>query len=118
MGLIPLLLRWETRTGHEGIEEVLVAGEPERIAMKQRSVEGIYIDDSTWGQLESTAKHVRLTAREINAIKKQITVMHDIGVLEIPFPLSLHVSSITLPFEFCVPSAYKVDRLDLWFQDL
>jgi LDH2 family malate/lactate/ureidoglycolate dehydrogenase len=47
---------------------VLVAGEPERIAMKQRSVEGIYIDDSTWGQLESTAKHVGLTEEEVKAI--------------------------------------------------
>jgi hypothetical protein len=36
--------------------------------MKQRSVEGIYIDDSTWGQLESTAKHVGLTEEEVKAI--------------------------------------------------
>ena len=52
----------------EGTEEVLIAGEPERIAMKQRSEEGIFVDESTWSQVESTAKHVGLSDEDIKAI--------------------------------------------------
>ena len=52
----------------EGTEEVLIAGEPERIAMKQRMVEGIFVDDSTWSQIESTAKHIGIPEEEAKSI--------------------------------------------------
>ena len=52
----------------EGTEEVLIAGEPERIAMKQRKEEGIFVDDSTWEQIESTAKHVGIPEEEAKAM--------------------------------------------------
>jgi uncharacterized oxidoreductase len=53
-----------------GVDEVLVPGEPERIAQKQRQAEGIFIDDTTWSQILATADSVDLSADQINGIVK------------------------------------------------
>jgi len=49
-------------------DEVLIPGEPERIAYKQREAEGIFVDDTTWSQIVSTAKHVGIESEEVDTI--------------------------------------------------
>jgi uncharacterized oxidoreductase len=39
---------------------VLLAGEPERAARAQRSIEGIEIDQATWTEIEAAAAKVGL----------------------------------------------------------
>jgi len=51
-----------------GIDEVLIPGEPERIAMKNRTRDGIYIDDTTWSQLQFTATAVGLDEQQVNEL--------------------------------------------------
>jgi uncharacterized oxidoreductase len=51
-----------------GVDEVLIPGEPERIALRQREAEGIYIDDTTWSQIVTTANSVALSTEQINRI--------------------------------------------------
>lgn len=41
-----------------GIDAVQLAGEPERMARRQREREGIAIDDVTWGELQQAAQRV------------------------------------------------------------
>jgi uncharacterized oxidoreductase len=53
-----------------GIDEVLIPGEPERIAQEQRRAEGIYIDDTTWSQILATADSVELSSSQIDEIAK------------------------------------------------
>ena len=44
----------------EGCAEVLVPGDPERRARTRRSVEGITLDDGTWGQLAELAGRLKV----------------------------------------------------------
>lgn len=48
-----------------GFDSVMIPGDPERKAQKERSQSGIPIDDGTWGQLVETATSVGLTAQDI-----------------------------------------------------
>ncbi len=49
-------------------DEILIPGEPERIAYKQREVEGIFVDDTTWAQIVSTSKYVGISPEEVDGI--------------------------------------------------
>jgi uncharacterized oxidoreductase len=44
-----------------GSEGVLVAGEPERQARKERERDGIVVDDTTWGEIQAAARKVGLS---------------------------------------------------------
>src|SRR6185312_2523707 len=48
-----------------GVEEVMVAGEPERKSRARRLVEGIPIDDNSWKGLVEAAQSVRVPAAQI-----------------------------------------------------
>ncbi len=48
-----------------GVDAVLVAGEPERIAMARRLKDGIPIDDTTWGEMVAAAKDSGVTPDRI-----------------------------------------------------
>jgi hydroxycarboxylate dehydrogenase B len=48
-----------------GVDAVLVAGEPERKAMKERGASGIAIDDNSWKELVEAARSVGLSAATI-----------------------------------------------------
>ena len=41
-----------------GVDAVLTAGEPERAARREREIEGIVLDDQTWGEIEQAALKV------------------------------------------------------------
>ncbi len=41
-------------------EKVLVAGEPEQVARAERMANGIYIDETTWGQLVEIARNLQV----------------------------------------------------------
>jgi LDH2 family malate/lactate/ureidoglycolate dehydrogenase len=45
----------------EGVEEILLPGDPERRTLKRRSVEGIPIDDGNWGELVKLAGRLQVT---------------------------------------------------------
>ncbi|MFP1877195.1 malate/lactate/ureidoglycolate dehydrogenase [Lonsdalea quercina] len=53
---IPLLLEWIRQSREDG--ELLLPGEPEQIAYRQRVEEGIYVDDTSWGQLSQLQTQV------------------------------------------------------------
>jgi len=53
-----------------GVDKVLLPGEPEMIARKQREAEGIYVDDATWSQVLSTAKYVGISPEAVEALIK------------------------------------------------
>lgn len=55
-----------------GVDAVLIPGEPERIARKQRQTEGIYIDDNTWSSIVATANSVQLSTEQINEIANTV----------------------------------------------
>jgi len=48
-----------------GVEEVMIAGEPERKSRARRLVEGIPIDDNSWKGLVEAAQSVRVPAAQI-----------------------------------------------------
>jgi hydroxycarboxylate dehydrogenase B len=65
-GEMERLIDWvKSSPPREGTDAVLVAGEPERIAMARRLKDGIPIDDTTWGELMEAAKTVGLPADRI-----------------------------------------------------
>ena len=41
-----------------GVDAVLTAGEPERAARREREIEGITLDDQTWGEIEQAGLKV------------------------------------------------------------
>ncbi|MEN9537870.1 MAG: hypothetical protein RLZZ126_105 [Pseudomonadota bacterium] len=43
-----------------GSDAVLLAGEPERAARRERSVAGIVVDDQTWGEIQASAQKLGL----------------------------------------------------------
>ena len=45
----------------QGVDEVLVPGDPERISVVNRGRDGIQLDDSTWGQLLESARSVGIS---------------------------------------------------------
>ena len=45
----------------QGVDEVLVPGDPERISVVNRGRDGIPLDDSTWGQLLESARSVGIS---------------------------------------------------------
>jgi uncharacterized oxidoreductase len=50
-----------------GVDQVLVAGEPERLSMARRLKDGIPIDDTTWGELVAAAKSAGVSADKMKA---------------------------------------------------
>lgn len=52
----------------EGVDSVLVAGDPERIAYAERSVNGIQIDETTWSQITRAAERVGIDSSTLNAM--------------------------------------------------
>ena len=49
----------------QGVDEILVAGEPEYKNMEKRLREGIRVEDNTWKAIEQTAKEVNANIEEI-----------------------------------------------------
>jgi uncharacterized oxidoreductase len=49
-----------------GTDQVLVAGEPERISMARRLADGIPIDNNTWNELLAAARAVGVAAERLN----------------------------------------------------
>jgi LDH2 family malate/lactate/ureidoglycolate dehydrogenase len=43
---------------YEGVENILIAGEPEFMTKKKRVKEGIFIDDKNWSLLKKTAEEL------------------------------------------------------------
>lgn len=50
----------------EGVPEVLIAGEPERIAQATRTAEGIFVDDNTWEAIVQTAQAAGLKPEDVD----------------------------------------------------
>jgi uncharacterized oxidoreductase len=48
-----------------GVEEVLIAGEPERKSREKRLREGIPVDANTWKELRAAAEQVGVPASQI-----------------------------------------------------
>jgi uncharacterized oxidoreductase len=51
----------------EGVEQVLVAGEPERASRARRSVEGIPVDGTTWQEILEAAAQLGVDPAAVNA---------------------------------------------------
>jgi uncharacterized oxidoreductase len=50
---------------NQGVEEILVAGEPEYQKMEKRLREGIYVEDETWEEIKQTAQELNVNIEEI-----------------------------------------------------
>jgi uncharacterized oxidoreductase len=50
----------------EGVEQVLVAGEPERARRKQRSAEGVPVDATTWQEILDASRKLGLDPAAVN----------------------------------------------------
>jgi len=60
------LIEWvKSAPPRPGVEEVMIAGEPERKSRARRLVEGIPIDDNSWKGLVEAAQSVRVPAAQI-----------------------------------------------------
>lgn len=52
----------------EGVAEILVPGDPERLAKEKRLEVGIYVDDNTWQEVVASAKSVGLQSGDIDQL--------------------------------------------------
>ena len=43
---------------YEGVENILIAGEPEFMTKQKRLKEGIYVDDRNWSLIKKTAEEL------------------------------------------------------------
>ena len=58
-----VLVDWVKRPPFaEGVDEILVAGEPERISMAEREANGVPLDETTWQQLTAAGDSVGVAA--------------------------------------------------------
>jgi hydroxycarboxylate dehydrogenase B len=65
-GEMARLIGWvKSSPPRPGTDAVLVAGEPERIAMARRLADGIPIDDTTWGEMVAAAKDAGVPVERI-----------------------------------------------------
>jgi uncharacterized oxidoreductase len=63
-----MLIDWvKSAPPRPGVDQVLVAGEPERLSMARRVKEGIPIDDTTWGELVAAAKSAGVPPEKMKA---------------------------------------------------
>ena len=54
-------------------EPVLIPGDPERENTSKREIEGILIDENSWGLVVNTAKSVGLTSSQISSLAQIVT---------------------------------------------
>ena len=46
----------------EGVERILLPGDPERVTLQQRTTTGVYLDEENWAQLVQLAQRLHAAA--------------------------------------------------------